>query len=124
MHGILAQTSRSMRITKNRQAILDELKKGGAYTAQVLHNRLPDMDLATIYRNLKLFTEEGVVSEINLKKDESMYELTHDHQHAICTNCGKVLHVTVDTDSLKDSLEIDGFEVQDIELTIKGHCLD
>jgi len=112
-----------MRLTKNRQLLLNELKRGGAFSAQKLHDRLPDMDLATIYRNLKLFVDEGIVQEIHVKKDEAMYEFADDqHQHAICTDCGKVLHVDVDTEQLKKTMSIKNFEINNIEIAIKGHC--
>ncbi|KXK26372.1 MAG: Peroxide operon regulator [candidate division WS6 bacterium OLB20] len=112
-----------MRNTKSRQQLLKILEKGGAFSAAKLHELLPGMDLATIYRNLNLFTQEGITREILVKKGESMFELIRDdHQHALCNNCGKLLHVSFDKQRLIDAIDIKDFEVDDLELTIRGHC--
>lgn len=103
--------------------LLSILGNGGAYTANKLHLQLPEMDLATIYRNLNLFVSEGVIREIRVTKGETMYELVDDdHQHAHCTECGKVYHVKCDKEKVINALDLDDFDVEDIEVYVKGKC--
>ncbi|TVP75835.1 MAG: transcriptional repressor [Puniceicoccaceae bacterium] len=49
-------------------------------------------DLVTIYRNLEVFRELGIVEVILLENGKTLFELTgeHDHSHHIvCRNCLK-----------------------------------
>ena len=51
----------------------------------------PDVSLDTIYRNLTLLTDLGIVHEIH-RPSGNVYELVkpgHHHHHLICTECGK-----------------------------------
>ena len=99
------------------------LREGGAMSAAEVHAAMPDSDLATVYRNLKLFSESGIAKEILINKKESLYEIIEDdHQHAMCRDCGKLLHVDIDAKSLKSMIKINNFVIEDIELNIKGHC--
>lgn len=115
-----------MRLTSKRKQILHILQNGGAYTASKIHDLLKDeLDLATVYRTLNLFLEEGIVEELKLLKGESMFEIIEDdHQHAVCKNCGKVLHLHMDMDNIKKNINIDGFEVEDVEIVVKGQCIN
>lgn len=92
-------------------------------SVQTIHEQVPDSDLATIYRNTNRLVDEGIVSELRIKKGESLYEVNKDdHQHAFCKICGKVKHIDIDAGKVFKDLKIEGFEVEDIEITIKGHC--
>lgn len=112
-----------MRNTKSRERILSQFQQGSIFSAQQLHQQLPEFDLATIYRNLKLFVEEGALREININKEESLYEkIQDDHQHAQCSECGKIYHVHTNKDKIIELLDIHDFDVDDIVVYIKGHC--
>ncbi|MCA9385366.1 transcriptional repressor [Candidatus Dojkabacteria bacterium] len=112
-----------MRLTKNRKILLTELEKGEVLTAQELHRKVSEIDLATVYRNLNLFVEEGLVRELQISKDEVHYEFIRDHHHhAICDDCGKVYHFAVDEQSLQNLLHLQGFDVNSVELKVKGKC--
>ena len=90
---------------------------------QEIHKLNSNVDLATVYRNVNKLLEEKKISELRLKKGESLYEINDDeHQHAVCKICGKVEHIHVNTRQLLKDLKIKGFKVEDIEITIKGHC--
>lgn len=114
-----------MKKTQNREKILQFLSRGGAYNAHTLHKEVGGMDLATIYRTLNLFVKEGLVKELFLNKGESLYEIVgDDHQHAMCNQCGKVIHIPIDKSKLSEALQLEDFEVESIELVIRGHCKD
>jgi len=115
-----------MRNTKSRTQILKLLTENEqAFSAKMVHERLPQFDLATIYRTLNLFVEKGLVRELRINKEESLYEINEDgHEHAICNNCGEVRHIEIDKEKLKELIRVQGFKIDDIELNIKGRCAE
>ena len=51
----------------------------------------PSLSLATIYKNIILMMEKGVLVEVPIVGRKSKYELSKaDHMHLICTECGDV----------------------------------
>lgn len=113
-----------MRQTKHRQTILDFLNHTPqALSAAEIHAALPKINLVTIYRNLESFVESGLVTKLNLGKKEAVYEIQHEpHHHAICSDCEKVIHFTLDEENLKKEFSLPGFDISDIEITLKGSC--
>jgi Fe2+ or Zn2+ uptake regulation protein len=114
-----------MRNTKTRKKLLAFLEKEErALTAKEIHEQLSEIDLATIYRNLSLFVDKGLIRELRINKGESAYEINKDdHEHAICDECGKIRHIPIDKSKIKEIIgELNDFDVNDIEVTIKGHC--
>jgi len=114
----------TIRMTTKRQEILDELKhKHGTMSAADIHAALPNIDLVTIYRNLELFTKEKMIKQFHLTSGEAQYEYqTEPHHHAVCTTCERVIHFTAPDQKLKKLLGIEDFEVDEIEVTVKGIC--
>ena len=113
-----------MRRTKTREKLLKFLENTDkAFTAKEIHEQLEGIDLATVYRNLNLFAEEGIIRELRINKGESLYEINKDgHEHAICSKCGKIRHVSIDKSKLKEVLKLSNFEIKDIEINLIGHC--
>lgn len=114
-----------MRNTKTRKKLLAFLEKEERpLTAQEIHTELSEIDLATIYRNLSLFVDRGLVRELWINKGESTYEINKDgHEHAICDDCGKIRHIPIPKNKIKEIIgELNDFDVRDIEVIIKGRC--
>ena len=84
------------KITPQRRAVVTALDACGPFpTVQQLQENVrktqPDVSLDTIYRNLTLLTDLGIVHEIH-RTSGNVYELVkpgHHHHHLICTECGK-----------------------------------
>jgi Fe2+ or Zn2+ uptake regulation protein len=114
----------TIKLTEKRKKILDILKKHeGVFSANDIHQRLPQIDLVTIYRNLDLFTKEKMIKKVSLSDDEIQYEYQSDpHHHAICTDCKKVIHFNTSDEKIKKVLNIDNFEIDEIDLVVKGKC--
>lgn len=58
-----------------------------------LKELIQDVDESTIFRNLKQFTEAGLLTEINIENGFKRFELTpkgHHHHHIKCNDCGKI----------------------------------
>jgi len=89
--------------------------------------RLPDVSLATVYRNLRLFVEAGMATELKVEGSSSRWDgNTHRHHHLLCSACGDVSDFfSEELDQLGDSLELDrGFEVQGMDVRVTGLCGD
>ncbi len=94
-----------------------------ALSAADIHKKIPEIDLTTIYRNLELFVSDGLVKKLDLDKDEAMYEYKEeDHHHAICTDCDKVIHFHASDEAILKLIEVQGFEPESLELTVRGKC--
>jgi len=114
----------TIKLTKKRTQILDTLKQHkGTLTAKELHQQLPEIDLVTIYRNLDLFVKEKLITQVNLGGGEVQYEHQHEpHHHAVCNDCERVIHFTAPDKELKKVLGIEDFDIDEIEVTVRGVC--
>ena len=112
------------RLTKKRQAILDVLQHTTeALSAAEVHAQLSGIDLATVYRNLEYFTQEKVIKKLQLGGQEARFEYQSEpHHHAICTECKRVIHFTAPNEKIKQLLGIDDFQVDELEVTVRGVC--
>ena len=91
---------RGVRLTRQRQILLDLLDKSGRHLDaeslyQLAKERDPKLNRVTVYRTLKLLKEGGLVDELDLMHwggDQHYYEtrLKQEHAHVICLRCGKV----------------------------------
>lgn len=90
----------------------------------------PNMGIATIYRNMQLFEELGIVTKLTLDDGVSRYELAnlekdvHQHHHLVCLNCNKLIEVKED---LLGALEVEieqehDFKIVDHDLKFYGYC--
>jgi Fe2+ or Zn2+ uptake regulation protein len=114
----------TIRLTNKRKQILKTLQKHeGVFSANDLHKKLPEIDLATIYRNLDLFTKEDMIKKVHLGSEEAQYEYQENpHHHAVCSECNKVIHFKTSDEKIKKILGIKNFEIDEIELIVKGKC--
>lgn len=115
-----------MKKSLKREQILNLFKSGNLFTANEICELLPEVDRATIYRNIHRFVESGVLREVNLKKGISSYELNIKgdyHQHFICTDCEKVIPVEIDNQII-EQIAPSGVKFEDFELNLKGKCTD
>ncbi len=90
------------RLTLPRQAILKVLKKSqGHLNAEqvflLVHKSYPGVGFATVYRNLDLLTQMGLISRFYFGGRKSRYELVSEtekehHHHIVCTRCGKIIN--------------------------------
>jgi len=83
---------------------------------------------ATVYRNLNLFKQLGLVDERRLGKMRCFYEVKHspEHQHLLCQGCGKIIefqnpHFQKLIEAVKQE---HGFKITRAELYLEGYCLN
>ncbi|MCP9469140.1 MAG: transcriptional repressor [Nitrospira sp.] len=87
------------KLTKPRKAILAVLEQSPLpITAADVHDRLKAQrkpaDLVTVYRNLAMLQELGLVNTVGLHDGQMRYEVRHGrehHHHIQCRGCGKIV---------------------------------
>ena len=118
------------RITKQRKAIFQALEGDTTHpTADEIFQRvkqnLPSISLATVYRNLKLLADEGIILEISTPEGPNRYDpQTHRHYHFMCKRCERVDDVELPVQrTLERRLEESTrYEVHSHELIFYGIC--
>lgn len=112
------------RRSKKRDAILAVLQqRHEPLSAAMVHEALPAVDLVTIYRNLELFAEERLVRKFHFAGAEAYFEYQSEpHHHAICSDCDKVIHFKAPDEKIIKLLGLEGFAVEELEVTVKGKC--
>jgi Fur family peroxide stress response transcriptional regulator len=96
MRDVNTTISQSRKRSKKRDAILGLIRSTTVHpSAQWVFNALkpsiPDLSLATVYRNLNLFREEGLVDSLGVVAGEERFDgETAPHPHFVCRRCGKV----------------------------------
>ena len=89
------QTSPKLRMTTQRQVILEELRKLKSHPTagelcQIVRQRLPRISLGTVYRNLEILSRSGVVLKLDVAGLEMRFDGTVDnHYHVRCLDCGR-----------------------------------
>jgi Fe2+ or Zn2+ uptake regulation protein len=110
-----------------QKAMLALLKgRKGHFTAErvlvSMRESFPTVCLATVYRNLDIFTREGKVRRISNPGGARYYEgnLT-PHDHAVCLRCGKVSDVTVPGLRELVASNLNG-EIVSVDMTVNFLC--
>jgi Fur family ferric uptake transcriptional regulator len=84
---------------------------------------VPNLGLATVYRNIRMLMEEGFLREVHIAGDAPRYEQagTGHHHHFYCFRCGKVTEIN-GCRSEVNTLVPEGFLQDFHELTFYGSC--
>ncbi|MDO7907809.1 peroxide-responsive transcriptional repressor PerR [Paenibacillus sp. JX-17] len=129
-HALEQLKMNGVRITPQRHAILAYLLESMAHpTADEIYRALepqfPSMSVATVYNNLKMLMEAGMVRELAYGDNSSRFDANiSDHYHIICKQCGKI-----EDFSYPSLLEVErqaqhstGFQVHGHRLELYGVC--
>ena len=94
------QSSTCKKIQRNseqRKVILEVLTKTKIHpTAKEIYHKvnkkLPDIGIATIYRNLDFLEKNKKIIKLKSKNREARYDgITKKHCHLICKKCGRII---------------------------------
>ena len=122
------------RITTQRKIILEELKKLKTHPTavelyEIVRKRLPKISLGTVYRNLEIMSEEGLVKKLEIPGREKRLDGdTSRHYHFRCSICGRVYDIFMDQTDIETMEKIIGkytlenSEIKDINLEVVGVC--
>jgi Fe2+ or Zn2+ uptake regulation protein len=118
-----------MRMTNQRLKILEYLKGVKTHpTADMVYRavakELPNITLATIYRNLNHSAEQGEIQRFEVNCTSRFDGDVSFHQHCICKKCGKI-HDIFESKITKDTMnkvKSSDFEPESINILIYGKC--
>ncbi len=85
-----------LRETSQRRVILEELGKLTSHPTaneiyDIVRKRLPRISLGTVYRNLELLSESGLIQKLEMAGTQKRFDGTIDnHYHIRCIRCGRV----------------------------------
>ncbi len=121
-----------IRLTTQRQIILEELSKVKTHpTASELYDmvrkRLPRIGLGTVYRNLELMAESGMILKIEVGGTQKRFDATTDeHYHIRCSACGKVddIDVPVVKELVAQAAASSSYSIQGHHVEFTGICAD
>jgi Fur family peroxide stress response transcriptional regulator len=85
------------------------------------------MSVATIYNNLKVFLEAGLVRELTYGDGASRFDADmSEHYHAICDSCGKIEDFEYEPlhDVEMTAASQTGFQVRGHRMEVYGVCRD
>ena len=122
--------SRSKHFRK-RDAILAYLRQTDEHpSAEAVYAGLktvmPDVSLGTVYRNLALFKEQGLIQSLGSVRGVERFDGNIEpHVHFICNDCGKVtdLHqMQIPGELTETAAKLAGARVTQCQLTFRGQC--
>ena len=112
-------------MTQQRKVILEELKASGTHPSadelyELVRKRLPRISLGTVYRNLEILSEQGIIQKLELGGTIKRFDWNpKKHYHIRCMQCGRVDDAPIaPLQTLEDSL------YQATVYTILGHRLE
>jgi len=121
-----------VRITPQRHAILEYLIETMSHPTaddiyKALEHKFPNMSVATVYNNLRVFRESGLVRELTYGDNASRFDfVTTKHYHIICESCGKIVdfHYPGLDEVEHLAAHVTGFKVNSHRLEVYGTCPD
>jgi Fe2+ or Zn2+ uptake regulation protein len=119
-----------MRMTRQRRAILGVLRGTRSHPsadrvfAQV-REQLPNVSLATVYRNLHQLAGAGVIQELSVGGGLSRFDAdTSLHYHVRCIDCGRIddLHLPSLDDLEEEARKLTDFQLLGHHVEFLGKC--
>lgn len=120
---------RGMRMTPQRQLILDAVREMGHATPEQICRRVQGtastVNITTVYRALDLLEGLGLVRHTHLGHGAPTYSVEeHEHVHLVCHHCGQIDEVPCELlDGLTETLRVQhGFALDATHLALSGTC--
>jgi len=118
------------RRSRQREEILKVLRSSEIHpTANWIYDQLkddyPSLSLGTVYRNLSILVEQGLVDKIDFGSTFDRFEAKKpDHYHFICEKCERVLdlEMPVKKDLNTEVDELGGFKTRKHRIEFFGIC--
>ncbi len=118
---------------KKREAVLNCLRSTDTHpTAEWVHSQLrseyPDISLGTVYRNLAMFKQQGIIASLGTVNGVERFDgNTQPHVHFICTDCNKVQdlpQMEIPESLAETASRCSGGRAEICHLSFTGHCRD
>ena len=121
-----------MRSTRQRSLIIEALRETNAHPTAAwlfakVKEKCPNISLGTIYRNLNILKETGIIRELKFGKNTARFDGNVEfHHHIFCLECGKLEDVTctVNPDLIQSVEAMNGYKIFGHQMEFKGICPD
>lgn len=122
----------NMRLTTQRQIILEELGKVTSHPTanevyDMVRKRLPRIGLGTVYRNLELMADSGIILKLEVGGTQKRFDATVDpHYHIRCSSCGKVDDVDLEVkyEINQAAAKASSYKILGHHIEFTGICMD
>ena len=117
------------KFSRKREAILTCLHGTTCHpTAEWVYQQLkpaiPDLSLGTVYRNLSLLSDMGLITTLETLDKSIHYDgNTDSHSHFICERCSRIIDLGVERGLPEDILQL-GLLVRHKKIIYYGLCPD
>jgi len=117
--------------SRKREAILAKICATTCHpTAEWVYQELkgdyPDLSLGTVYRNIGLFKEEGVICSVGTVAGQERFDgNVAPHGHFVCQTCRTVLDIEATPEQTEVGAYVEkalGVFVDRVDLTVYGRC--
>ena len=118
---------------RKREALYDYLKGTVAHpSAETIYTdlkqQIPDLAIGTVYRNLTLFKQQGLITSVATVGGVERFDANTDpHVHFICQHCNAVsdlMEMQVPDDLRHTAATLTGGRVESCQLSFSGICRD
>lgn len=120
------------RRSKQRERILQLLKETDTHPSvdwlyEKLKKEFPKLSLGTVYRNLSILVDQGLVKKIHFGSTYDRFDGKRTpHYHLICEQCGKIedVDLPVNDDLTRAAAVQSDFQVTGHMIQFYGMCAD
>lgn len=119
-----------MRFSKQRDLILNivqntRIHPTADYVYEKARNKLPNVSLGTIYRNLGQLVDNNQLKSINIDGTIHYDAFLDDHQHFQCKTCNRVFDIEINTKDFVSQMESNTNHIIDnCQIHLIGICKD
>ena len=124
--------SEQIRMTSQRELVLDYVQKSHSHPTaeeifQKLKDKLPRISKKTVYNNLKVLSETGLIREISTMGVKRYEPLMKPHHHLVCQVCDRVFDIEEEELTklaMRVGKNMKDFEVSSTTTHFYGVCSD
>lgn len=118
------------KVTPQRKLLLEILFKSKKHlSAEEIFEKVktaqPNVAFGTIYRNLSMLAEMGIVRQLDFRDGRSRFELSEGHHHhLICLECGNAIDVPECPFSgiINVTASANNFQIKEHNFEVYGYC--
>lgn len=117
-----------LKVTPQRLKIVESLETFGHLNIDMLYSEVkrehPNVSLATVYKNIAIMTDNGLLDEVKVPESKNVYEVKKEqHHHMRCIRCGRIDDVSLPLEDVTRQMEMTtGYRVMRSETVASGIC--
>lgn len=124
------QKQLNLRMTRQREVILEELRKVNTHPSadeiyEMVRKRLPRISLGTVYRNLEILSKSGDIQKLECGCSSKRFDGNPtEHSHVRCIRCDRIADVPMVTGYKihPEPADVTDFEIIGHRLEFLGVC--